>query len=391
MNVPFLDLKAQYRTIKGEIDKKISDVVESQQFVLGREVEALEKELADYSGTRFGVGVSSGTDALIITLMALGVERDDAVLTTPFTFFSTAGAIVRLGATPVFCDIQRNSFNIDPYKIEGVLVKQRKVRQDSKIKVLLPVHLFGQCAEMSPILELAERYELCVVEDAAQSVGAEYAFPDGIKKAGAMGDAGILSFYPSKNLGAYGDGGMVLANNRKLAHRMKLLRVHGSEDRYFHKVVGGNFRLDAIQAAVLRVKLKYLDEWQQKRREKAAHYDKLFAESSLLNRSALHLPEASYSKTVLKHHHTFYQYVIRAQQRDELKAFLSDKGIGTAVYYPLPLHLQKCFVSLGYRSGDFPESELAASEVLALPIYPELTREQQEYVVTCIQEFYDQK
>lgn len=391
MDIPFLDLKAQYKSIQKEIDQKILEVISSQKFILGAEVENFEKEIAAYSGAEYAVGVSSGSDALISSLMALEIKQGDAVVTTPFTFFATAGAISRLGARIVFCDIDKVTYNINPDNLEMLLKKGNHRHGDSRIKAIIPVHLYGQCADMIPILALAERYDLFVIEDAAQAVGAEYPFPDGVKKASTIGDLGILSFFPSKNLGGYGDGGMILTYKEDLALKLKLLRGHGSKNKYFNEIVGGNFRLDALQAAVLRIKLKYLDKWQQKRRENASHYNKLFKESELVGENLIQLPEAVYRDSGVQDYHTYHQYVVRAKDRDDLKAFLKEKGVATAIYYPLPLHLQKCFADLGYKEGDFPESEKAASEVLALPIYPELTTNQQEFLVTCIKKFYQRK
>lgn len=391
MDIPFLDLKAQYKSIQKEIDQKILEVISSQKFILGTEVENFEKEIAAYSGAKYAVGVSSGSDALISSLMALEIKQGDAVVTTPFTFFATAGAISRLGARIVFCDIDRVTYNINPDNLEMLFKKGNHRHGNSRIKAIIPVHLYGQCADMTPILALAERYDLLVIEDAAQALGAEYPFPDGVKKASTIGDLGILSFFPSKNLGGYGDGGMVLTHKEDLALKLKLLRGHGSKNKYFNEIVGGNFRLDALQAAVLRIKLKYLDKWQQKRRENASYYNKLFKESGLVGENLIQLPEAVYRDSGVQDYHTYHQYVVRAYDRDDLKAFLKEKGVATAVYYPLPLHLQKCFADLGYRGGDFPESEMAASEVLALPIYPELTANQQEFLVTCTKKFYQRK
>jgi dTDP-4-amino-4,6-dideoxygalactose transaminase len=388
MNIPFLDLKAQYQSIQDEINQKILEVASSQKFILGSEVENLEKEIAVYSETRFATGVSSGSDALIVSLMALDVGEGDAVITTPFTFFATAGAIARLKARPVFCDIDMMSCNISPGKLEELLENQSKERQNLKIKAIIPVHLYGQCADMTPIMNLANKHELFVIEDAAQAIGAEYPSPSGIKKACAMGDFGALSFFPSKNLGAFGDGGMVLTNDESLAQKIKLLRVHGSRDKYFYEILGGNFRLDALQAAILRVKLKYLETWQQKRIEKASYYDNALKESGLREEGLIQIPEALYKDKGVKSYHVYHQYVIRSEKRDRLKEFLQEKGVPTAIYYPLPLHLQKCFSYLGYKEGDFPVAEEAARQVLALPIYPELTSDQQDFIVSSIQSFY---
>jgi dTDP-4-amino-4,6-dideoxygalactose transaminase len=388
MDIPFLDLKAQYKSIRDEINETILDVVSSQKFVLGSEVEDLEKEIAEYSSVKFGVGVSSGSDALIISLMAFGVGENDAVITTPFTFFATAGAISRLKARPVFCDIEEKGYNMDPGKFEELLRDHAKEQRSSSIKAAIPVHLYGQCVDMTPILDLAKKHELFVIEDAAQAIGSEYPAPDGQKKACSMGDVGILSFFPSKNLGGYGDGGMVLTDDEQLAQKLKLLRVHGSRNKYFYDVLGGNFRLDALQAAVLRVKLKHLDDWQRNRRERASYYDRIFEESGLVEEGCVQIPEALYKDSGAECFHTYHQYVVRARDRDRLQDHLNEKRVSTAVYYPLPLHLQKCFSSLGYKEGDFPVAEKAAREVLALPIYPELTAEQQDYIVSSINEFY---
>ena len=388
MEIPFLDLKAQYKNIQEEIDQKILEVVSSQKFVLGPEVEALEQEVAAYCEAKYAVGVSSGSDALIISLMALDTGEDDAVITTPFTFFATAGAITRIKAKPVFCDIEERGYNLDPGKLEELLESRSKTQDVSSIKAIIPVHLYGQCADMSPILALAKKYEFFVIEDAAQAIGSDYPTPDGTKKACSIGDAGILSFFPSKNLGGFGDGGMVLTNDEKLAQKLKLLRVHGSRNKYFYDIIGGNFRLDAIQAAVLRIKLKHLDGWQRKRKEKASYYQRIFTESGLVAEGVIQTPEALYKNSSTEYFHTYHQYVIRAKERDKMKEFLEEKGVNTAIYYPLPLHLQKCFTYLGYREGDFPVAEKASREVLALPIYPELTADQQDYIASSITEFY---
>ena len=388
MNIPPLDLKAQYQSIREEINQKILEVVSSQRFVLGAEVEGIERELAAYSAIKFAVGVSSGSDALIISLMALEVGDGDEVVTTPFSFFATAGAIARQRAKPLFCDIENKSYNIDPAKLEELLREEIEERGNSSIKAIIPVHLYGQCAEMASIIALAKKYNLAVIEDAAQAIGAEYPEPGGVKKAGAMGSCGILSFFPSKNLGGYGDGGMVLTDDEKLAHKLMMLRRHGSRDKYFYDILGGNFRLDALQAAVLRVKLNYLESWQHKRRERASYYDKIFKESGVLEEGLVQIPEALYRDSGIKNYHTYHQYVIKASQRDKLQEFLKESGIGTAIYYPLPLHLQKCFSYLGYKKGDLPVAENAATEVLALPIYPELTAAQQDFIVSSIIKFY---
>jgi dTDP-4-amino-4,6-dideoxygalactose transaminase len=389
MDVPFLDLKAQYQTLKHEVDQKILEVVESQKFILSPEVAGLEKQIASYTGTKYAVGVSSGSDALIVSLMALGIGKDDAVLTTPFTFFATVGAIVRVGARVVFCDIDRETYNLDPESLEEVLAVESKNHPESKIKAVIPIHLYGQCADMSTILASAEKHNLSVIEDAAQAIGSEYPFPTGVKKACGMGDMGILSFFPSKNLGGFGDGGMLLTDNETLAEKFRILRVHGAKNKYYHDIVGGNFRLDSIQAAVLQVKFKYLDDWIQKRMNNALLYDRLFEEKGLTANEVVQTPLAVFRPSGISYYHTYNQYVIRVKQRDELQKYLASQGVATAVYYPLALHLQKCFSYLGYEKGAFPETEKATTEVLALPIYPELRKDQQEYVVACIQAFYE--
>jgi dTDP-4-amino-4,6-dideoxygalactose transaminase len=389
MKVPFLDLKAQYRTLKQEIDKKILEVVESQKFILGSEVIELEKKIASYTRTKYGIGISSGSDALIVSLMALGIGKEDAVVTTPFTFFATVGAIVRVGARVIFCDIDKRTYNMNPESLEDVIKVEKKKKPGSKVKAIIPVHLYGQCADMVPIMATAEKYELSVVEDAAQAIGAEYPSSSGVQNACGMGDLGILSFFPSKNLGAYGDGGMILTDNEKLAEKVRILRVHGAQNKYFHDIIGGNFRLDALQAAVLLVKLNYLDDWSQKRKNNALMYDKLFKETGLTADGILQLPDAVYKPSGVPRYHIYNQYVIRAKNRDALQKYLTSQGIATAIYYPLALHLQECFTHLGYEQGDFPETEKATTEVLALPIYPELGNDQQEYIVASIKEFYE--
>ena len=386
--ISFLDLKAQYQSIKEEIGQKISEVLSAQSFILGPEVEELEREIAAYSGVRFAVGVSSGSDALIISQMALKIDEGDEVITTPFTFFATAGSVARLRARPLFCDIEEESLNLSPLKLEELLRQRIDREGKTRIKAIIPVHLFGQCADMNPILTLSRKYGLRVIEDAAQAVGAEYPAEEGIKKAGSMGDLGILSFFPSKNLGAYGDGGMVLTDDKELTDRLKVLRIHGAKDKYYYDILGGNFRLDALQAAVLRVKLKHLEGWHDKRRENAVYYDRKFKEVGLLEEGLVKLPPLLYINKGAKNIHIYNQYVIRAKKRDELQNFLKGRNVPTAIYYPLPLHLQKCFSYLGYKEGDFPESEKASREALALPIYPELSQEEQDFIVSCLYDFY---
>jgi dTDP-4-amino-4,6-dideoxygalactose transaminase len=376
MKIPLLDLKAQYATIRDEIRKAVDGVLESQLFILGPRVEELEKNIAAYSGTPYAVGVSSGTDALLAALMALDVKPGDEVITTPFTFFATAGVIARLNARPVFVDIEPATFNIDPALIEKAV--------GAKTKAIIPIHLFGQCADMEPIAAVAAKHGLAVIEDAAQSIGAEYKG----RRAGSMSRLGIFSFFPSKNLGGIGEGGMVVTNDQALYDKVKLLRAHGMAPKYYHALVGGNFRLDAIQAAALNIKLKYLDGWSAKRRFNAATYDRKFAEAGLVARGLVKPPQPVYKNGGDKNHHIYNQYTIRAKNRDKLSAHLKDRAIGHDIYYPVPLHLQECFKDLGYRKGDFPVSEEAAGEVLSLPVYPELTPEQQDYIVGSISDFY---
>ena len=376
MIVPLLDLKKQYQQIKEEIEKKIKEVIESQYFILGPNVTKLEKEIAKYCLTSHSVGVSSGTDALIISLMAANITTSDLVLTTPYTFFATAGSIARVGAIPVFADINPETYNISPESIEAVIDKMDK-EQLKKLKAIMPVHLYGQCAQMDPILDIAKKYNLTVIEDAAQAIGAQYKG----RKAGSMGDYGCFSFFPSKNLGAFGDGGIVTVNDKELYDKLVMLRMHGSQPKYYHKIIGGNFRLDAIQAAVVSVKLQYLDNWSKKRQENAAKYRELFKTAGL--ESIINTPLEREDR------HIYNQFVISVKEkRDELYKYLTEKQIGTDIYYPVCLHLQECFKYLGYKKTDFPNAEFAAEHTLALPIFPELTNEQLEYVVHSIKKFY---
>jgi dTDP-4-amino-4,6-dideoxygalactose transaminase len=367
MNVPLLDLQAQYATIRDEVRAAIDRVCDSQHFILGSEVSALEAEIAAACDVGFAVGVSSGTDALLLALMAVGVGPGDEVITSTYSFFATAGTIARLGARPVFVDIERATFNLDPTMLAA--------RMTPSTKAIVPVHLFGRCCDMDAIGSVAEAHGVAVIEDAAQAIGA---LDDRRRVAGTIGIAGCLSFFPSKNLGAFGDAGMVLTNDAGLAERMRVLRVHGSKPKYHHAFVGGNFRLDALQAAVLRVKLQYLAGWTKSRRENAERYRALLGEHEA---GRITLPED-------RPGHIYNQFVIRCKERDHLQRFLLERGIGSEVYYPLPLHLQACFKELGYRDGDLPEAEAAARESLALPIYPELSEEAQRYVAAQIAEFY---
>lgn len=377
MGVPLLDLKAQHEPLHKEVMAAIEQTFRSQAFILGPEVSKLEERVASYCQTSHGIGVSSGTDALLIALMAIGVGPGDEVITTPYSFFATAGAVARLGAKPVLVDIDPKTYNIDPAKIGNAIT--------ANTKAIIPVHLYGQCADMGPILELAQRHNLKVIEDAAQAIGSEYR--DG-RRAGSMGTVGCLSFFPSKNLGCLGDGGMVVTNDNDLAERIKVLRVHGGKPKYYHKMIGGNFRLDTIQAAVLNVKLNYLDEWTSRRQGNAQRYETLFQQSGLVQKGNTRLPDPIYRESGAKHYHIYNQFVLRVDKRDELMAYLKEKGIGTEIYYPVPFHLQECFRYLGHKEGDFPESERAAKETMAIPIYPELTAPQQAEVVGTIQRFY---
>jgi dTDP-4-amino-4,6-dideoxygalactose transaminase len=365
MRVPLLDLKAQYATYKDEAARAINEVCESQSFALGPAVAEFEEKIAAYCGCKYAIGVSSGTDALLVSLMALEINPGDEVLTTPFTFFSTAGSVARVGVKPVFVDVDPDSYNIDPGRIEEKITE--------KTKAIIPVHLFGQVVQMKPIEGIAKRHNLAVIEDAAQAIGASQ---DGIK-CGIFGDLGCFSFYPTKNLGGFGDGGLITTNNEILAEKVRILRDHGQDPRYFYKVIGGNFRLDSIQAAVLAVKLKYLDKWNEKRRQNAALYDSIFADSSVK------VPKID-SNNVSAYH----QYTVTVPERDRLQKFLAENKIGSAIFYPKPLHLQDCFSELGCKEGDFPIAERLSREVLSLPIYPELTTEQIEYVAKTILKFY---
>ncbi len=362
MNVPLLDLKAQYATIKEEIMAEVNAVFDSQYFILGSTVSNFEKETAEYIGSNFSLGISSGTDALIIALMALDIQPGDEIVTTPYTFFATAGSIARLGAKPVFVDIDPETYNIDVNKIEVAI--------SDKTKAIIPVHLYGQCVDIDPIIAIAEKNNLHIIEDAAQAIGSK----NKDRNAGTFGTFGCFSFFPSKNLGGAGDGGLVTTNDEKLYEKLVKLRNHGSHPEYYHAMVGGNFRLDVLQAAVLSVKLKYLNSWHEGRRKNADFYDNAFAEVTEI-----------VTPTILPENYSIYnQYVIRIPERDKVVTKLKEANIGCEIYYPVPLHLQECFSYLGYKEGDFPESEKAANETLALPVYPELTVEQQQYVVDTV-------
>jgi dTDP-4-amino-4,6-dideoxygalactose transaminase len=386
MKVPLLDLKPQYHALKTDMDAAVLRVCESQAFILGPEVKQLEASVAAYSGCSHGIGVSSGTDALLAALMVLGIGNGDEVITTPYTFFATGGTIARVGAIPVFCDIDPETYNISPAAVAGFLSTHCETK-DGKcinrasgrvVKAIMPVHLYGQLADMPAIMALAKEFGLRVIEDAAQAIGA---VDHHGKIACSYGDIGCLSFFPTKNLGAFGDAGMCVANDAALADRLDIFRVHGSRPKYYHAFVGGNFRLDEIQAAVLNVKFPHLDSWTKGRQENACFYFGAFEKAGLL--SKVKLPG---SKTGARH--IYNQFVIRVEDRDALRAYLQSNGVGTEVYYPVPLHLQECFAYLGHKAGDFPESERAATHTLAIPIYPELQQDQLQYVVDTIAAFY---
>jgi dTDP-4-amino-4,6-dideoxygalactose transaminase len=386
MQVPLLDLKPQYRALKAEIDAAIEGLCNTQAFILGPAVRQLEAEVAAYSGCTHGIGVSSGTDALLVALMALDIGAGDAVITTPYTFFATAGTIARSGALPLFVDIDPATYNLDSNKVAELLQGECEQRggqfvhraSGTVVKAIMPVHLYGQMADMTPLMALARDFDLKVIEDAAQAIGAADA--EG-RRACSIGDIGCLSFFPTKNLGAFGDAGMCVTNDAALAAKLAMLRVHGMEPKYFHQLIGGNFRLDELQAAVLVIKLKHLDAWTRGRQENACFYFGAFEGAGL--KSTITLPAA-----VPGIRHIYNQFIIRAPRRDALRAHLGTAGVGSEVYYPVPLHRQQCFASLGYAEGAFPESERAAAETLALPIYPELAREQLQYVVDSIAGFY---
>lgn len=386
MHVPLLDLKPQYNSLKKEIDEALIRIADSQYFILGPEVEQMEKELCVYLDCKYAVGVSSGTDALLLALMALDIQPGDEVIVPTYSFFASAGVVSRLNAIPVFADIDPVTFNINTWDIEKKITR--------KTKAIIPVHLYGQSSEMDEVMRISKKHNIKVVEDAAQAIGAQY--KDG-KSAGTIGDTGCFSFFPSKNLGAFGDGGLITTNNQELAVKMKILRMHGAEPKYHHKIIGGNFRLDAIQAAVIRIKLPHLDSWSNKRRMNAELYSRLFIDAGLAEKTGeinlndknkVLLPKAVYKNSGLRNYHIYNQYIIRVKKRDELRKFLADSQIGTEIYYPVPFHLQECFSSLGYQKNDFPEAEKAADSSLALPIFPELTEEQIKFVVEKISEFF---
>ncbi len=386
MKVPLLDLKPQYQALKADIDAALLKVAASQHFVLGPAVKELESQVAAYCGAKHGIGLSSGTDALLIALMAYDLGPGDEVITSPYTFFATGGTIARVGARPVFLDIDPATFNLRVELVEQFLEKDCERRADQvynrrtggRVRALMPVHLYGQCADMDALGKLAKRFGLALIEDAAQAIGSEC---PGAKRAAGIGDIGCLSFFPTKNLGAFGDAGMVVTNDDALAAKLRILRVHGGEPKYYHAVIGGNFRIDEIQAAVLQVKFPHLEDWHRGRQRNAAHYDRAFAKAGTAAQVVTPTARPGYR-------HIYNQYVIRVPDRDRLRAYLGEQGVGTEIYYPVPLHMQKCFAYLGHKPEDCPESARAASETLALPIYPELTEEQLQYVVDTVAGFY---
>jgi dTDP-4-amino-4,6-dideoxygalactose transaminase len=396
MRVPLLDLKPQYKSLKKGLDEALIRVAESQYFILGAEVAKMEQAFCEYLKCNFAIGVSSGTDALLISLMAVGIKPGDEIIVPSYSFFATAGVISRLNAIPVFTDIDPVSFNIDSPDIKKKITR--------KTKAIIPVHLYGQSAAMDEIMDIAKHKNIKVIEDAAQAIGAQ--FKDE-KLVGTIGDIGCFSFFPSKNLGCFGDGGLVVTNNPEIAKKLKILRVHGAEPKYHHKIIGGNFRLDEIQAAVINVKLPFLNKWSEKRRRNAETYNKLFVKARLSDgpgrisfdaRNPVLIPKAIYKPEKgpqpgevqrLANYHIYNQYIIRVAKRDELREYLTDNNIGTEVYYPVPFHIQECFSDLGYRLGDFPFAEEAANTSIALPIYPDLGKEQMEYVVNKIKDFFE--
>ena len=384
MKVPLLDLHPPLKDLRDEIVEAVTRVIDSTQYIMGPEIDELEKEIAEYCGTEDAIGVSSGTDALLISLMVLDVGPGDIVLTTNFSFFATAGVVARLNATPVFVDIDPETFNIDPEQLRLTLAEMDEERR-KRVKALIPVQLYGQCANMAEILKIAETFTIPGIEDCAQAIGAECEIDGKIRCAGSIGDFGCFSFFPSKNLGGIGDGGIVTVNKQKLSELLRLKRVHGAERSYYHRMIGGNFRLDPIQATVIRIKLNYLNGWHQQRQKNAEYYNMLFAESELNEK--IRTPSIMHPKT-MQNHHIFNQYVIRTERRDELQSFLESQGISSGVYYPIPFHLQECFKFMGGNKGDFPVSESAAKEVLALPVYPGITAGMQERVVEQIKAFH---
>ncbi len=386
MNVPLLDLTLQYKQIKDEVEPAILSIIRSQKLILGKEVEILEERIAEYSGVKYAIAVSSGTDALLAALMAIGIGNGDEVIIPTYSFFATAGVVARLNATPIFIDSDPLTFNIDPYQIEQAITH--------RTKAIMPVHLFGQICEMDKLTEIAKKYSIPLIEDAAQAIGCQ--FKDN-RRAGAFGLMGCFSFYPTKNLGCFGDGGMIVTNEDELAKKLKQIRNHGMEPKYYHHHIGGNFRLDAIQAAVLNVKLKYLPEWHRKRRKNAQLYNQLFikfalAEDTTTNefneKNKVLLPKAVYKSSEIIDYHIYNQYIIQVEKRDELRQYLNSKNIGTEIYYPVPFHRQPCFQAIIDKNKTYPVADKLAAHSLALPIFPELTEEQIEYVVQTIAEFF---
>jgi dTDP-4-amino-4,6-dideoxygalactose transaminase len=393
MRVPLLDLSEQYRALSKEIEAATREVLSSQRFILGPKLAEFEKAAAEYCGVPYAIGVSSGTDALLAVLMALEIGIGDAVITTDYSFFATGGCIARVGATPVFIDIDPDTYNISASALRRYIdknchvVEQGLVNENRQlIRALVPAHLFGLCCDMSEMSAIAREHNLVLIEDAAQAIGAEFPLEKGSARAGTMGDAGCFSFYPSKNLGAAGDAGLVVCRNEQFAERLRVCRQHGMEARYQHQFIGGNFRLDELQAAILNVKLPHLDGWSAARRDAAKFYTEEFKRAGLDKN--IKLPVEPYAQSGLRNHHIYHQYVIRSGRRDALREHLGKCEIETAIYYPLALHEQPCFEYLGYKVGDFPATERAARESLALPIYPEIPRESQQYVVNCIAEFF---
>jgi dTDP-4-amino-4,6-dideoxygalactose transaminase len=395
MRVPLLDLSQQYRTLVAPIRAQIDEVLTSQRFILGPKVEAFERAICTYCNTPYAIGVSSGTDALLAILMALEIGPGDAVVTSAYTFFATAGCIARVGATPVFVDVDPVTYNLSPQALERFLRDQCEQKADTQIvrktgetiRAIIPVHLFGLCCEMNLIHQISEEYQLDVIEDAAQAIGAEYPFNSRARRAGTMGECGFFSFYPSKNLGAAGDAGLIVCREEDLAKKIRIVRQHGMQPRYHHQIIGGNFRLDEIQAAILDVKLPHLESWSAARREAADFYREEFTRAGLTK--TIGLPAEPYRDRALTNHHIYHQYVIRTPKRDALREHLARREIGTEIYYPVGLHLQKCFAYLGYKEGELPETERASRETLALPIYPEISREAQRYVVGAIAEVFE--
>jgi dTDP-4-amino-4,6-dideoxygalactose transaminase len=377
VKVPLLDLKAQLAPIATEVKEAVIEVIESTNYIMGPKIEELEQKIAEYCGTKESIAVSSGTDALLVALMALDVKQGDLVITTPYSFFASAGVVARLGATPVLVEIDADTFNMDPQKLAEWFETNKD--KASKVKAIIPIHLFGQCADMTPILEVAHKYNIPVIEDSAQAIGATYPTKDGVKKSGSMGTIGCYSFFPSKNLGCAGDGGAVATNDPVLAEKLRRLRTHGAKPKYYHSMIGGNFRLDPIQAAVLLVKLPHLEKWHQMRRDNAHFYDET------LNVKQIKKPKLAYGRQ----HHIYNQYVLLVdEKRDELRDFLNKNNVGNEVYYPVSFHEQECFQYLGYKKGDFPISEHNARHSVAIPIYPELNQDMQKYVVEKLTEFY---